>query len=182
MTIACVLVHNREVWLGSDRQVTFTGRGEKTSGPPKWTVSNDRQQALACSGAKLAGDLIRENAEDLFKSTQQGGARSLWRALGAVFRQHGWEPYADKEDPPSWDLDLLYVVRSGMIMHVSRNGSIRVVPDPFYATGSGDAYALGAFHGLQPTDADAQTRVLAAVTAACRYDLGCGGEPWVEQL
>lgn len=178
MTIACVLVHNREVWLGSDRQTTL-GNREKAYGPPKWVLAGDRSAAVACAGQGLAGNLIRENAGEIFKSAS---TREVWQAVTACFKKHGWEPHVEGDNPPAWDVDLLYATRDSCIFHIARNGNTRWVTDSFYATGSGDPYALGAFHALQPTDADARTRVLAAVTAACRYDLNSGGEPWVEQL
>lgn len=178
MTIACALIHDGETWLGSDRQTTLGDR-ERALGAPKWCIRSDRGAAAVTSGQGAYGAILRRHAEWLLKLD----VNEFWVAFTNDIKASGHGPKINEDGVAEYAMDVL-CVHPGYIWHISGVGCIRLVGEPYYASGSGDPYALGAFLALRSYDLGltGENIVQSAVEAAIRYDIRCGGEPWVEKL
>lgn len=179
MTIICVLVLGGRTFIGSDRQATINGDRRVSTGP-KWSH---------CTGSKLAavgttGDvrLLNTVCEAGLELLEPETPRNFWTTLVAAIAQRGGELKPEKPDDAFPGVDASFIwVRNGQIYDIDHCGGITPIHQGYWARGSGAEFALGCLFGLAATDSDGLTRVTAAVCAAS-FNIGCGGEPWVEEL
>ena len=174
MTIVLALQHEKGVTIGCDRR--FTASDDLIHDKAiKWHVNEYPGLSVGISGSPFVFDTIGRLAltsSDPFKFCED---------LRSYFRDQQWSPPTKEHGlPPRWDLNLLLTDRHS-IWEVGGTMYPMLIPNgEIGAIGSGYQVALGAMYALR--DCLPEDRVARSIETTCRFNAGCGGNPWIRTL
>jgi len=107
--------------------------------------------------------------------------RTALRDGGALHTESGIDHIGAKDDTSGF-----LVGYRGRLFWLAYDLSVSQYETPYFAIGSGDAYALGSLHASAALASSVQLtpeqRVTMALEAACAFDIGCGGSIVIESL
>jgi ATP-dependent protease HslVU (ClpYQ) peptidase subunit len=166
-----------DVWIAadsrsSDRNFIFPDRARKILCGQRWVIGY--------SGSGRAGILIERLKPKLDEAVHPQDAADIVVQQAVL---EGWPPYEEKGGPRCFDLSLVLSDGKGLWAAYS-SGTVIEPADGFIAIGSGDDYALGAWHALRygafpgwPHEMPGPRGVLSIVMeAAMAFDAATGGE------
>lgn len=185
MTIVCAQRCGDETWIGSDSRMVanFMLYPQPVQ---KWFLVDDWW--VGFSGSYRMADLLRYRAPSLANLVS---AFAVTNALRALTVDDGWKPIEEgsRDGPTRMDINCILVSPGLDVYEFGTAGVVCPAGDEFTAMGSGYEYALGAAEALSRIRSEngsgfigPEIRMRAAIAAACKYDLGCGGEPFVKRL
>ncbi len=179
MTVAIALAHEGGVTIGSDR-ASCAGSYLIRRDQPKWFVSKNGL-SVASSGVAAMQHIIESEATSLLFAENSAGR--FCEELRSYLRdEQRWEPTKPQRgSAPEWEAWLLitdgervWETDNTLYPSLAERGEPAVI-------GSGYEFALGAMHAARSRKHPWQV-VTSGLSAAIRYDVHCGGEPWVKTI
>lgn len=185
MTILVALLCDTGVWVGSDGRIS-DGHLKVSDSYVKWRSTKRgiwwgasgyaRIFALADSHRRLLDDAV--------------GPVDVGECLRNLVISDGWKPEDKADGPPDHQFSLIVVSGTEIITYDGDGSFVRFrTTGDFFAAGSGADYAFGAVSALRryaeysmAEDEDCDEIIESALTAACDYDLRCGGELFIEKV
>lgn len=176
MTIICAL-HEPGVgtWIGSD-SMACAGDVKAPAHVRKWVFAG--AWAIGQSGHPRALSLAEKNAEKLAAISCPF---DLATTLRDMLRDDGFVVEPGGGAPSDYGQRWLLARADGLWDSDGGGNVVRVNAGSLWARGSGRDFALGAAFAA-PDTMSALHVVAGAIQAACYYDSGCGGEPFVHLL
>ena len=185
MTILVAMLCDTGVWVGGDGRIS-DGQLRVSDSYVKWRSTKKGFWWGAAGYARIfaLADRNRRLLDEAVDLVDVG------ECLRKLVIDDGWEPEEKSGGPRDLEFNLI-VVSSTEIVAYDGDGSFvrfRTTGD-FFAAGSGADYAFGAVSALRryaeysmAEDDDCDEIIESALTAACDYDLGCGGELFIEKV
>lgn len=162
------------VWLGSDGRVTMGGY-VASDRKRKWHAAHGR--AIATCGPERACAIVEAYAGEIL-------AHETPFLIGEEIRRRFEAASVKATDGGSYEFNAIAVARvRGQTTIIDYDGALApTLGAPFVAAGSGQEYARGAIYALEAQGVcEPQLIVRAAVAAACRGDLRCGGAVYIAE-
>lgn len=178
MTIVAGLAVNGRVYMAADSQAS-SGWDCRNRKDPKVFISHDILYGFTSS--YRMGQILRYHTEPLDIPSAPGDIMGFvvrtmvpqWRRL---FQDHGYL----KSDAGRDDSGTFMAGLRGKLFTVDSDFQVAEHTDNFAAVGCGSAYALGAmevsYTDNNISDAECEYIVTQAVSVACKFSNGCGGE------
>lgn len=176
MTIICAM-HKQGIgtWIGSDSRATV-GAVVAPVSIAKWAFVG--LWAIGHTGEPRSLSLVVKHAERLGDIHDPF---DLATALRDLLRDDGYRSEDRHGEPSDYGQRWLIASAIGLWDSDGAGSLTRIQDECLWARGSGRDFALGAGFAA-PDTMPAKDVVLGAIRAACHYDTGCGGEPFVHLL
>jgi ATP-dependent protease HslVU (ClpYQ) peptidase subunit len=173
MTVVCAVKDGPDVWIGSDSRM-LAGSFLYQMPVGKWLAADGWR--IGISGSYRFASLLTHRPPALGVT-----AFDAAEALRALIVADGWQPLQDqKEGPVRHDIGMILVSPEHEVYELGTAGIPVDQGNEFTAIGSGYEYALGAAHARRLERPEARVRI--AIDAAIKYDVSCGGAPYVERI
>lgn len=178
MTIIAALKHEDEIWMMSDRLLTwgYTGRSDL---PEFSKIVRFKNAFIGQSGTGVYGTALSYLAEREPKR-YKSAFDTRWDVLDffihyRTFMQEKFVlGHAKENDVPQMNASFL-VVTADKIFEVAGNRDVTEY-DNFTAIGCGSEYAVGAMDALYGVLNCPQEILQRAYQTCCKHNIGCGGE------
>lgn len=179
MTIIAAMRKNNEIWMASDRESSSYdfGRSDQVHGSKIVPFKN---ALIGTSGLALF-----KNALKYYSKTEKGIYNSRFDGetdvMDFFFKFHAFmkKKYglgsAKNDDVEKLSYNQFMVVTQDFIYQLSCARDVSTFEN-YAAIGNGTEIALGAIHVLSPIIESPEEILKKAVSAACHFKLGCGGE------
>lgn len=174
MTVIAALHQDGETWIGSDR-AWVSGERPSPCDLAKWASLDGRWLACSGNGATLStllhdperfiGADAFDTAAKVLEFFKTSGYRGEPSEGGGALGFGNAFIFADASGV--WDIDSACCV-------------VPINHGELWARGSGVDYALGVGHDRRGDHS--KDRVRRSIEAACRWDIYCGGRPFVRRL
>lgn len=176
MTIVAAVRWHGVTYLGADSQTSSAATGHAyATTKRKWIIGNGC--AIAAAGNCIVGDVLRRSASVILAGDPTIDEIVI-RGRAAVTE---WKPEREL------DFGMVAVNTAGVFVICQDWDYVAIRDGELAAVGSGQEYAIGAYHaawnswaGGQRPDPDVCLRL--ALEAACRYDTGCGGDIFIHSI
>lgn len=176
MTIICA-VRERGVgtWIAADQLITATD-GSKVGHVRKWVHGNKFAIGIAGSAATIdsVGHHIRKFRHTMSNFEVAQALRAVYKAMGAVV--------GDREGIPLMPNSFIFATADRVSTFCNEGGGTPVGYDDLAARGSGAPYAEGAWSAMRGRQTAMKAKLNTCVAAACEWDTGCGGHPFIALL
>lgn len=160
--------------IGSDR-LTATPYIKSFLPDGKWFVRG--RWAAGFSGYLRQLNVVENHVDELFKNLETPFEFTI--RISELYENYKVRPDDDHGPADYGSCSLL--VTASQVWEIDSGMAIITVPsDQLASIGSGGSYATGA--GYTAAKQNPVARVRAALEAACYFDPGSGGEPWIATL
>lgn len=178
MTVLIAIKGSYSVWIGGDGRVC---RGDQIVADDvvKWTEIN--KFWLGWSGHVRINTLLGLHRKDLLEIRDMV---SLAEAVRALAIADGWTAESEvKGSSIDYQFDLL-ITDGKRVLRYDGDGSaiLKTEIGDIVARGSGSEYALGAAHAVLADGGTSTNAVGAALAAAVRFNVGCGGDLFIQEI
>ena len=173
MTIIVAQRRGKETWIGADSRMC-SGTFLFQQPVKKWVQVGDWWVGQTGS---FRFDTLLKLQRPVLGGTPEQAAETLRQMVIT----DGWEPiHKDEPGVRRHDTQLLLIAPDCRVFEHGTSGVTIDANEEFSALGSGCDYALGAAYALKEENPD--YRMLTAIRAATKYDIACGGTPFLLRL